>query len=61
MLDGVPGSSVRKKPRLRQVGELIRSRYRARMDLFWGKIAWLVVVAAVLAAIWYCKSSRKPP
>jgi len=31
------------------------------MDLFWGKIAWLVVVAAALAVIWYFKSSGKPP
>jgi hypothetical protein len=31
------------------------------MDLFWGKIGWIVVVAAALAAIWYFKRSRKPP
>ena len=52
---------VRKSAGSGQVGELLSSGYRARMDLFWGKIAWLVVVAAVLAAIWYFKSSRKPP
>jgi hypothetical protein len=32
-----------------------------RVDLFWGKIAWFVVIAAALAAIWYFKSYRKPP
>jgi uncharacterized membrane protein len=37
------------------------SSYRARVDLFWGKIAWCVVIAAALAAIWYFKRSRKPP
>jgi hypothetical protein len=31
------------------------------MDLFWGKIAWVVVVGAAIAAIWYFKRSRKPP
>jgi len=39
----------------------LRSSYRARVDLFWGKIAWFVVIAAALAAIWYFKSYRKPP
>jgi|1186.fasta_scaffold86288_1 hypothetical protein len=63
MLDGVLGAvgNLRKSPGSGQVGELLRSGYRARMDLFWGKIAWVIVVAAALAAIWYFKGSRKPP
>jgi hypothetical protein len=28
------------------------------MDLFWGKIAWVVVVVAAIAAIWYFKGKR---
>jgi hypothetical protein len=31
------------------------------MDLFWGKIAWVVVVVATIAAIWYFKGKRKGP
>ena len=31
------------------------------MDLFWGKIAWVVVVVAAIAAIWYFKGKRKEP
>jgi hypothetical protein len=31
------------------------------VDLFWGKILWVVVIAAALAAIWYFKSYRKRP
>jgi len=28
------------------------------MDLFWGKIAWVVVVVGAIAAIWYFKGKR---
>jgi hypothetical protein len=28
-------------------------------NLIWGKIAWMVAVAAALAAIWYFKVYRK--
>jgi hypothetical protein len=29
------------------------------MDLFWGQVAWIVVVLGTLAAIWYFKVYRK--
>jgi hypothetical protein len=37
------------------------TRYRLGMDLFWGKIAWVVAVVAAIAAIWYFKGNRKGP